>query len=71
MTGLVRDAMVSEPRTLPVDALAEEAGQVFLRPEVRAIFVCEGERLVGVITRGHARAGGRRRGARLDDRGSW
>jgi CBS domain-containing protein len=50
--ALVRDAMVPEPRTLPSDALAREAGQVFLRPEVRAIFVCDAGRLLGVITRG-------------------
>ena len=52
MSGFVRDAMVPEPRTLPADALAEEAGQVFLRPEVRAIFVTDGDRMLGVITRG-------------------
>jgi CBS domain-containing protein len=50
--ALVRDAMVPEPRTLPPAARASEAGQIFLRPEVRAIFVCEDGRLVGVITRG-------------------
>lgn len=44
--------MVPEPRMLPAGAWAQEAGQVFLRPEVRAIFVCEAERLAGVITRG-------------------
>jgi CBS domain-containing protein len=50
--ALVRDAMVPEPRTLPATARADEAGQVFLRPEVRAIFVCEEGRLLGVVTRG-------------------
>jgi CBS domain-containing protein len=46
-----RDAMVTEPRSLPVDATAQDAGVLLARPEVRAIFVCEGERLVGVVTR--------------------
>jgi tRNA nucleotidyltransferase (CCA-adding enzyme) len=43
--------MVTEPRSLSVDATAQEAGALLARPEVRAIFVCEGERLVGVVTR--------------------
>jgi CBS domain-containing protein len=48
---LVREAMVPEPRTLAADATAQEAGELLLRPEVRAVFVCEDERLVGVVTR--------------------
>jgi CBS domain-containing protein len=48
---LVREAMVPEPRTLAADATTQEAGEFLLRPEVRAVFVCEGERLVGVVTR--------------------
>jgi CBS domain-containing protein len=51
MTELVRDAMVRDPRTLEADATAQEAGEALARPEVRAVLVCEGERLVGVITR--------------------
>lgn len=47
----VRDAMVPEPRTLAAGASAQEAGQLLAKPEVRAIFVCADERLVGVITR--------------------
>jgi CBS domain-containing protein len=43
--------MVPEPRTLAADATAQEAGELLLRPEVRAVFVCEDERLVGVVTR--------------------
>jgi CBS domain-containing protein len=43
--------MVPEPRTLAADATAQEAGELLLRPEVRAVFVCEGDRLVGVVTR--------------------
>jgi CBS domain-containing protein len=48
---LVREAMVPEPRTLAADATTQEAGELLLRPEVRAVFVCEDERLVGVVTR--------------------
>jgi CBS domain-containing protein len=48
---LVREAMVPEPRTLAADATAQEAGELLLRPEVRAVFVCQDERLVGVVTR--------------------
>jgi CBS domain-containing protein len=48
---LVREAMVPEPRTLAAEATAQEAGELLLRPEVRAVFVCEGESLVGVVTR--------------------
>ena len=46
-----RDAMVTEPRSLPVDATAQEAGELLTPPEVRAIFVCDAEQLVGVVTR--------------------
>ncbi len=48
---LVRDAMVPEPRTVPADAPVQEAGELLARPEVRAVFVCDDERLVGVVTR--------------------
>ena len=47
----VRDAMVSEPRALPGDASAREAGELLTRPEVRAVFVVDGEQLTGVVTR--------------------
>ena len=43
--------MVTEPRSLGADATAQEAGELLARPEVRAIFVCDEERLVGVVTR--------------------
>lgn len=47
-----REAMVTDPGSLPVDATAQQAGALLARPEVRAIFVCEdGGRLVGVVTR--------------------
>jgi CBS domain-containing protein len=48
----VRDAMVPEPRTLRGDSPAQEAGELLSRPKVRAVFVCEDDRLVGVVTRG-------------------
>ena len=47
----VREAMVREPRTLEAEAPAAEAGQLLARPEVRAVFVCDEGRLVGVLTR--------------------
>ena len=47
----VRDAMVSDPRALPAGASAREAGELLTRPEVRAVFVVDGERLTGVVTR--------------------
>jgi CBS domain-containing protein len=47
----VRDAMVSEPRSLSAGASAREAGELLTRPEVRAVFVVDGERLTGVVTR--------------------
>ena len=47
----VREAMVSDPPTLGVSDTAQEAGEALARPEVRAVFVCDGERFVGVVTR--------------------
>ncbi len=47
----VRDAMVSDPPQLDGDATAQQAGEAFDRPEVRALFVCEDGRLLGVVTR--------------------
>ena len=47
----VRDAMIVDPHTLEADASAQEAGELFDRPEVRAVLVCEGGSLTGVITR--------------------
>ena len=48
---LVREAMVTEPRTLPVSASAQEAGELLSRTEVRAVYVCEEDRLMGIVTR--------------------
>ena len=49
--NLVRDAMVSHPGQLPAQASAQAAGELLQRPEVRAVFVTDAERLVGVVTR--------------------
>jgi CBS domain-containing protein len=46
-----RDAMVTEPLALDGAATAQEAGEAMVRPEVRAVFVVDEGRLVGVITR--------------------
>ena len=43
--------MVSHPGQLPSDASAQAAGELLQRPEVRAVFVTDGERLAGVVTR--------------------
>jgi CBS domain-containing protein len=51
MTDLVRDAMVPEPLALDAHASAQEAGEALERPEVRAVFVCDDGKLVGVVTR--------------------
>ena len=47
----VREAMVADPRSLPASASAQEAGDLLQRPEVRAVYVTDGERLAGVVTR--------------------
>jgi CBS domain-containing protein len=47
----VRDAMVSHPGRLLADDSAQAAGELLERPEVRAVYVTEDERLVGVVTR--------------------
>ena len=51
MTARVRDAMVVEPRICDGGASAQQAGEMLTRPEVRAVFVCESGRLLGVVTR--------------------
>jgi CBS domain-containing protein len=51
VTDLVRDAMVAEPPTCDAGATAQAAGEELARPEVRAVFVVEEGRLVGVVTR--------------------
>jgi CBS domain-containing protein len=47
---LVREAMLTDPKALSADATAQEAGELLTRPEVRAVLVVDGERLVGVVT---------------------
>jgi CBS domain-containing protein len=46
-----RDAMIPEPLTLEGSASAQEAGQHLTEPDVRAVYVCDDGRFVGVITR--------------------
>jgi CBS domain-containing protein len=43
--------MVTDPLSLDASASAQEAGEALSRVEVRAIFVCDDGKLVGVITR--------------------
>ena len=47
---LVREAMLTDPKSLPAGATAQEAGELLTRPEVRAVLVVDGDRLVGVVT---------------------
>jgi CBS domain-containing protein len=47
----VREAMVRDPLTLDAGASAQEAGQRLADADVRAVLVCDGGRLVGVVTR--------------------
>jgi CBS domain-containing protein len=47
----VRDAMIPEPLTLDVSASAQEAGQHLVEPDVRAVYVSEGCRFAGALTR--------------------
>jgi CBS domain-containing protein len=51
MAARARDAMVSEPMTLDASASAQDAGVRLAHPDVRAVLVSEGGRLVGVVTR--------------------
>ncbi len=48
---LVREAMVTEPKTLEASASAQEAGELLSRTEVRAVYVCDEQQLLGVVTR--------------------
>jgi CBS domain-containing protein len=43
--------MIADPPALEASASAQEAGELFDRPEVRAVLVCEDGRLSGVVTR--------------------
>jgi CBS domain-containing protein len=52
MTARVRDAMITEPRSLPATASAQQAGEVLTPREVRAVYVVdEAGGLTGVVTR--------------------
>jgi CBS domain-containing protein len=43
--------MIPEPLTLDVSAFAQEAGQHLVEPDVRAVYVSDGGRFAGVLTR--------------------
>jgi CBS domain-containing protein len=43
--------MIPEPLTLDASASAQEAGQHLVEPDVRAVYVNEGGRFAGVLTR--------------------
>jgi len=47
----VRDAMIPAPRLLDASAPAQEAGSHLTQPDVRAVYVSDGDRFVGVLTR--------------------
>jgi CBS domain-containing protein len=47
----VREAMIPDPQTLEAAASAQEAGGHLVQPDVRAVYVCDGGRFVGVVTR--------------------
>ena len=48
----VRDAMITEPRSLPADASAQAAGEILTPSGVRAVYVVDAQgALTGVITR--------------------
>ncbi len=49
--SVVRDAMLTQPGQLPASASAQAAGELLQRPEVRAVYVTDERRLVGVVTR--------------------
>jgi CBS domain-containing protein len=49
--SVVREAMVSHPGHLEAEDSAQAAAELLDRPEVRAVYVTDGERLVGVVTR--------------------
>jgi CBS domain-containing protein len=51
MSHRVRDAMVVDLPQLGGSDTAQAAGEALSRREVRALFVCDGGRLLGVITR--------------------
>jgi CBS domain-containing protein len=51
VSELVRDAMVPDPLSLDASANAQEAGEALARDDVRAVFVCDDGKLIGVVTR--------------------
>jgi CBS domain-containing protein len=51
MTTLVRDAMLGDPKALDARASAQEAAELLVKPDVRAVLVVDdGQQLVGLVT---------------------
>jgi CBS domain-containing protein len=42
--------MLTDPRALPSTATAQDAARLLVRPEVRAVLVVDGDRLLGLVT---------------------
>jgi CBS domain-containing protein len=49
---LVREAMVPDPKVLAASASAQEVAELLVKPDVRAVLVVDGDRLVGLVTAG-------------------
>jgi len=47
---LVREAMVPDPKVLTASASAQEVAELLVKPDVRAVLVVDGDRLVGLVT---------------------
>jgi CBS domain-containing protein len=43
--------MIPDPQTLDASASAQEAGTHLVQPDVRAVYVCDDGRFLGVVTR--------------------
>ena len=46
----VREAMLTDPKTLPATASARDAARLLVHPDVRAVLVCQDGNLVGIVT---------------------
>jgi predicted transcriptional regulator len=47
---IVREALVSDPRVVSVEASAREAAELLTHPHVESALVTDGERLLGCVT---------------------
>ena len=48
---IVREAIVADPRVLQADAPAREAAALLAKPHVSSVFVADGDRLLGCVTK--------------------